>query len=63
MMTLPKIAQEHRLSLDGLRYFVRKSPELARLGVMVGPSRVYTAEEAEQIRAAFVAKRPALTKT
>jgi hypothetical protein len=59
MMSLPMIAQKYGYSLDGLRAFVRKRPELRALGTMIGPSRVYAEAEVKRIREAWESRQAA----
>ena len=53
VLTLPMLAQRRRLSLDALRSFIRRRPELRKLGVKLGAARAYTGAEADVIASAF----------
>lgn len=55
--TLPQWATEWGEQIDALRKLVRADPELRQLGSLIGPTRVFSAAEADQIRKAYARKR------
>lgn len=57
--TLPELAAAWGVTLDPLRRLVRTDPQLARLGRRFGPTRVFSADEARQIKQAFDARQAA----
>jgi len=57
--TLPMWAVTWGLSIDATRVIVRRSPELMALGTRHGPVKVYSLEESEKIRTAFLARKSA----
>ena len=49
MQTLHMLCRERAWSLDAMRNFVRKRPELRALGTAIGPSTAYTPDEVKKI--------------
>lgn len=57
MHTLPELASAWGASLDILRAMLRREPTLRALGKKVGPTRCFSADEANTIRRAFEARQ------
>jgi hypothetical protein len=51
--TLPVWMLELQAPVDLVRRFLKRTPELSKLGTTFGPTKVYTRDEANQIIAAF----------
>lgn len=57
MKSLPMLCLAWGESVDVVRGFLRKNPELVALGRTFGPIRLYDQQAAEQIRLAFEARK------